>query len=308
MTDNPIPYARNIGTDLLRTLAVVVEERSYTKAAIRLGVSQPTISMHVKRLQEQLGFDVFDKTVPGIQLTPQGELTLNYARQILAIHDSLIREADNPDCGKTKIRIGLTSSLALMTTLPVLAKFQEDDPDVTFDLHREVSAILTEMVRSGELDLCAALSDERPEGESVLCWETELVWVASSNFPRPFTSPVDIIGRNSKSVGIGAMFNALRKAGMDYRVVLNASDIDGAVEAARAGLGVTALTKSVDVPALLYIPGEEAGLPSLGHAYWGVYLNAAARSPRLEKLARLVAKALAPPDTEIDVCPSMGEG
>jgi DNA-binding transcriptional LysR family regulator len=48
--------ARNIGTDLLRTLVVLMEERSYTRAANRLGLSQPTVSSHIRRLQEQLSY------------------------------------------------------------------------------------------------------------------------------------------------------------------------------------------------------------------------------------------------------------
>ncbi len=66
----------NIPTDLLRTLVAVVDLRSFTKAAASLGLTQPAVSAQIKRLQFLLGGDVFDRSVQGISLTPQGEMVV----------------------------------------------------------------------------------------------------------------------------------------------------------------------------------------------------------------------------------------
>ena len=78
MSDIP---TTNIPTELLRTLTTVVDLRSFTRAAQSLGVTQPAVSAQIKRLQQLLGADLFDKSAPGVTLTQTGELVLNCARE-----------------------------------------------------------------------------------------------------------------------------------------------------------------------------------------------------------------------------------
>jgi DNA-binding transcriptional LysR family regulator len=70
----------NIPTDLLRALVSVVDTRSFTKAAQPMGVTQPAVSAQIKRLQYLLGYEVLDKSTPGVSLTPRGEIVVNNAR------------------------------------------------------------------------------------------------------------------------------------------------------------------------------------------------------------------------------------
>jgi DNA-binding transcriptional LysR family regulator len=67
----------NIPTDLLRTFVAVVDMRSFTKAAISLGVTQPAVSSQIKRLQFLLGEDIFDRSTSGVSLTPHGEVVIS---------------------------------------------------------------------------------------------------------------------------------------------------------------------------------------------------------------------------------------
>jgi DNA-binding transcriptional LysR family regulator len=71
----------NIPTDLLRALVVVVDTRSFTKTAQLLGVTQPAVSAQMKRLQYLLGYEVLDKSAPGVSLTPRGEIVVDNARR-----------------------------------------------------------------------------------------------------------------------------------------------------------------------------------------------------------------------------------
>jgi hypothetical protein len=63
----------NIPTGLVRTFVAVVDLRSFTKAAAKLGVTQPAVSAQIKRLQSLLGGDLFDRSVQGVSLTQQGD-------------------------------------------------------------------------------------------------------------------------------------------------------------------------------------------------------------------------------------------
>jgi DNA-binding transcriptional LysR family regulator len=117
----------NIPTDLLRAFVAVVDLRSFTKAAAKLGVTQPAVSAQIKRLQSLLGGDLFDRSVQGASLTPQGELV---------------------------IRVG-TPSEYIASLLPgVLAKFRERRRDVRFVVRNDTYDPLMRQLRSG--------SDQRP--------------------------------------------------------------------------------------------------------------------------------------------------
>ena len=83
--------ALDIPTDLLRTLVTVIDCQSYTRAAEILGCSQPTVSLHMRRLQDHAdGELVLPKRKP-VELTALGTQLASYARRILALHgDCLI--------------------------------------------------------------------------------------------------------------------------------------------------------------------------------------------------------------------------
>jgi DNA-binding transcriptional LysR family regulator len=80
----------NIPTDLLRSLVAAVDMRSFTKAAQSLAVTQPAVSAQVKRLQYLLGYEVLDKSAPGVSLTPRGEMVVNNARRLLSVNDEIL--------------------------------------------------------------------------------------------------------------------------------------------------------------------------------------------------------------------------
>ncbi len=79
----------NIPTDLLRTFVLVVEQRSFTRAAKAQGMTQPAISAQIRRLQSLLGIDLFDKSAPGVALTPMGQHVIDSARRLLSVNDHM---------------------------------------------------------------------------------------------------------------------------------------------------------------------------------------------------------------------------
>ena len=101
----------NIPTDLLRTLVAVVDLRSFTKAAQSLGVTQPAVSSHIKRLQLLLGTDLLDRATPGVALTPSGEIVVHHARQLLSLNDEILHLAGGRRSAQT-LRLGIPGDFA----------------------------------------------------------------------------------------------------------------------------------------------------------------------------------------------------
>src|SRR5829696_9515518 len=76
--------------DLLRTFATVAETGNLTRAGERLLLSQPTVSLQIKRLEDQLGCSLMERTPRSLSLTSEGETLLSYARRILALADEAV--------------------------------------------------------------------------------------------------------------------------------------------------------------------------------------------------------------------------
>jgi len=96
----------NIPTDLLRTFVAVVDLRSFTKAAISLGVTQPAVSAQIKRLQFLIGDDIFDRSTQGVSLTPHGEIVISYARRLLSLNDQIVHLGGTGPRPELVIRVG----------------------------------------------------------------------------------------------------------------------------------------------------------------------------------------------------------
>ena len=104
----------------------LAEEKSFSKAAQKLYVTQPSLSQFIKNLEKELRVPIFDRSTSPIRLTPAGEAFVNAARKIKAIEDELNQQiADLTNLNTGDLRIG-TSPFRASCLLPKsIAKFQE---------------------------------------------------------------------------------------------------------------------------------------------------------------------------------------
>jgi len=82
---------------LLRTFVAVVEANGFTRAAGFVNLTQSAVSLHIKRLEEQVGRRLFDRTAPKLALTSDGEILLSYAQRILALEEEVKTRLGHPE-------------------------------------------------------------------------------------------------------------------------------------------------------------------------------------------------------------------
>ncbi|NUW41115.1 LysR substrate-binding domain-containing protein [Nonomuraea rhodomycinica] len=112
----------------LRYFIVVAEELHFGNAAIRLGMAQPPLSQRIKRLEEELGVRLFDRSARQVRLTESGRLLLGEAREIVSRADRL-RELARHGQG-TVLRVGVPPDLAPAVIAGLVAGFRESHPEV----------------------------------------------------------------------------------------------------------------------------------------------------------------------------------
>jgi DNA-binding transcriptional LysR family regulator len=245
----------------LRSFLAVTQTLSFTRAAAALGVGQPTVSVHVRKLEEAVGRALFVRDTRMVALTADGEAMAGFARSILASYDEAAGYFSGS--GLTgRLRVGVTDDLALTSLPKILRQFQQLYPRVGLALTVAQSTQLHRRVESGHLDV-AFLKHAAGEGGGQLVRRENLVWVAVDGARVKPDAPVPLVVYQAPSISRSLGVEALEAAGLPYRVSCTAQGVNGVIAATRAGLGVSIFARSLVPEDLVQLPSS-AGLPPLG--------------------------------------------
>ncbi|MDR3602614.1 MAG: LysR family transcriptional regulator [Desulfosporosinus sp.] len=132
----------------------VAENKSISKAAEKLFISQPTLSQHLQKLEKKLGIALFDRTMTPLKLTYAGEHFVEIASKILELEKQLIQEMEyiNDSC-KGRLTIGI-SAIHGTSLLPIiLPKYKELFPGIEITLVEENALKLHDLTEQGKIDV-----------------------------------------------------------------------------------------------------------------------------------------------------------
>lgn len=131
------------------------EEKSFSKAAKRLFISQPSLSQYINRLENQLGVSIFDRNSVPLTLTYEGQLYIDTALQILSLLDNLNKQFQDVTHLKIgKLNIGLTPSKATNPLPAILPVFKEKYPGIELIITEATSQELEDMLTRNMVDVC----------------------------------------------------------------------------------------------------------------------------------------------------------
>jgi DNA-binding transcriptional LysR family regulator len=137
----------------LKTFVVVAEEGHLTRAAERLHASQPTVSAHVKALEEELETRLFIRTPKGMRLTEAGSRLRDKAREVLAAAHGLKLEARNMGGELVgELSIGLNTDAEYLRIVPLLNSMTEQHPKITLQIQQSASTKVQGLINQGKLD------------------------------------------------------------------------------------------------------------------------------------------------------------
>ncbi len=287
----------NIPTELLRTLVAVVDLRSFTKAAHSLGVTQPAVSAQIKRLQLLLDCELFDKSAPGVSLTPSGELLINYARRMLSLNDQIV-EMSVPRLGSQALRVGVPGDFAAPYLPPILANFRTRNPDIRFIVRSQHFDTMSRDLRQGELDLMIGLSESGIGLDARHQWMEPMVWVCEPGFTLDPEAPVPLVTFGEICAVHRVGVASLNKVQRPFEVVFIGSSEASILAAVKGGLGVSVMPRSRARTAGVEI-WENPPLPPVSDLFCGIYLGETGDRLVLEQLADAIFEVLGPKDTNV---------
>ena len=250
-----------LNPELLRSFVAVAETRSFTLAAQRLGLSQSTVSQHIKRLEEALRRHLLARDTHAVAPTPDGDALLDFARRVLDANERIDRFFAGSEL-RGRIRFGAAEVFALSGWQDdILADFAQRHPSVDLELTVGLSGVLYEKFDAGELDLIF-VSRRKGDARGEVAWREQLVWVGRPGIRPDPQLPLPLVLYPPPSSSRAMTLDALEKAGRSWRAACTSGSLSGLCAAARAGLGVTPYSARLIPPGLVTLPVSR-NLPEL---------------------------------------------
>ena len=138
----------------LRYFVAVADALSFSRAAEGLGLSQQTLSTQIRRLEDELGVQLFRRTTRNVQLTPAGETLLDDARDALRAVDDLVdRARRSADAELGMLRLGYSPSTSFGIAATLLHAVRQRRPGIGLQARERTSAAIVREVRAGVLDV-----------------------------------------------------------------------------------------------------------------------------------------------------------
>ena len=243
----------------LEYLVAIADEGSFSRAAQRCHVSQPTLSGQVKLLESRIGVECFERTPRGVFVTPQGEAIIEHARTTIAAVDGLLGAANaNVEPLSGEMRLGVVSTITPYLLPAVVAELAHDYPELDLVLFDDVGDRLKDRLQKGELDaIVTPLPVELPGFEEMAFGVDPFVLVAAAGTPLgDLPEPVELEDLRDAPIILlddphcirGQALDLCRRARCSPNLSIHATSISALVQLVRHGMGATLLPAlSIDV-------------------------------------------------------------
>lgn len=240
----------------LQSLMAVVEYKSFSKAAEKLFISQPTISTHIRMLEEELNSRLIIRTTKSIEVTMHGRELYECAHQIFSLKDNLVQRWAEEN--KKIIRVGASTIPADYILPEILPVFRKHEPDIKFYIHQNDSQNIISGLLNGNFSLgMVGMKQQEKMISFVSFYQDEMVMITPKkerflNINKDNFSLKDIIfnepiilreqGSGSKK-SIEAYFEKMSINEEDLQIIARLNDQESIKKLVASGLGISFISE-----------------------------------------------------------------
>jgi len=255
----------------LKVFLTVAQERSFSRAAAKVHRTQPAVSQAVRRLELELGEQLFDRSSKSGTLTEAGRMLQNYGERLVRLAEeteSAVRELR--DLRRGRVLIGANEA-AVHTLLPLVARFRQRYADITIDVRRVPARQIAVEVQQGSLDFGALTFHPTEEGLlQVPVGSDELVLLVPPTHElagrRQVTmsevAPEPIVAHNDPSPARERVLRLFEEHHVPLRMVISLPSLDGIKRAVELKLGLALLPRRCAITEIA--SGRLAAIPVAG--------------------------------------------
>ena len=223
----------------------VLKNGGFSAAADAIGIAQPTLSKYIKKVESDIGAEIFDRNKSPIELTEAGEIFLKAGKQHIHIERQFQKRLSEIKNKNSVVRIGISPSRSVYMMPAILDSYRKYNPDGLIIIDEKTTSELTSMLYLGELDLVISLLDSENEAfDRVELFEEEIFLVCSKLISNTEDSALKIL-KSTPLITIGrgqtmrqTMNKLIDEVGADIPKIESQS-IESAFSMVKRGLGAT---------------------------------------------------------------------
>lgn len=277
--EQPGILLRNLDFALLRTFVAIVDAESFSGAAGSIHRTQSAVSQQMRRLEALVGRPLMQRHGRGKRLTEDGQRLLDHARRMVAMNDDFITTLEAGGQRSRIVRIGSTHDMADTALPQILSQLNRRYGRLIPEIHTGRSPALMEMLDANQLDLVVSTRESANHPSTVLR-HSPTVWICSGDFVLDRTQPLPLVLSNPPSLFRSIAIDALKAAGLEWRLAFLSLNLDAVRATVRAGLGITARNIEM-LSSDMRVLGPADGLPALPDVPFYLHRNAESTDPAL---------------------------
>ncbi|SDB83347.1 DNA-binding transcriptional regulator, LysR family [Pelagirhabdus alkalitolerans] len=239
--------------DLYRIFAMVAEQNGFSKAGVKLHMSQSAVSQAIKQLEEELDTHLFYRTKKGAALTKEGETMYEYVQSALQLFyagEQALHKMKQLETGELKMGVG--DAIMKHLLLPFLEAFHREYPMLKFKVINGTTYELIHLLKASEIDLAIChLPIEENAIESHPLYDVQDTFVCGPKDKNEFQEPVDlerlidypIISFESKSHSRHYVQRFLKSKGVLLEPAFELGSYELLVEFAKLNLGIASVVR-----------------------------------------------------------------
>ncbi|QOZ25474.1 LysR family transcriptional regulator [Bradyrhizobium sp. CCBAU 51753] len=247
-----------LDVDAVKAFVTIADLKSFTRAAEALGSTQGAISVKLKRLENQIGQRLLERTPRLVRLSAQGAAFLAPARELLAAHDRAIAGLSP---ARRRFALGIANHVGGAELPTLLTRLHAHDPALTIEVRLEDSRDLLAGFDHGDIDAAIIRrEDDRRDGE-VLATD-DYGWLATPDFVHRAGEPLRLAASSPSCGVLNIATRALAAAGIPWTEAFLGCASFAVADAVAAGLATSVFSRRL-APAGTIEVSKRFGLPAL---------------------------------------------
>jgi DNA-binding transcriptional LysR family regulator len=285
------PMSLPLDSDLLRTFLAVADTGNLTRAADAVRRTQSAVSMQIRKLEDLLGFALFERHSRGVVLTAQGRRLVDNARRIVSLLDDTAAAMRQPALAGT-VRIGIPEEYVNSTLPKALGSFAAIHPNVEVTVQQGHSMSNLASLEAGEIDLAVVFEPGGRTRNEVLMMDPT-VWVTSDHGtherrPLPIATYTYYEGGWCDDLAM----RSLKRRGIESRIAYVSRTSSGLIAAVVSGLAIAPMSRSA-IPTGCRELTEDDGFGIIDMSNVVLRRRRENRSPTIDAMADAIRRAFA---------------
>jgi len=264
---------KGITLQQMEALISIIEERTFSGAARRMSLTQPSLTKHIKNVEGLLGARILNRQSRGITLTPEGKILYDYAKRILKLREEAKEKIQRVRQNETGNIFISASTIPATYILPrVLSDFRKARPDIRFYMQNADSDEVIEMITGNRGEVGFVGKDPRSSRlHAEALWKDRLVLAVPSNHPFVKEGSVTLSelsrepfivrerGSATREVFEGCLRDQMKLTLASFNIISEVGSSEAVKEAVIAGLGVSvismhAVAREIDGGLIVEVP------------------------------------------------------